>query len=212
MTNKPTGSPDMDRMKEMEEDRFRHRLLALEREAESLRSRARVLTVGLVVALILGAVGGLGYALSAGMGGAVDVEVLRAQRVVLLDPGGRPRGEWVVDDEGNARLALLDHQARPRLSLSVLSGGFPGLSLINANGARRAAFGLLPDESTSLVFADAAGVPRAVLGLSRADAAHLVFADAEGVTRVGLGLEGSGQGSVILPEDTESADSSGGGR
>ncbi len=212
MTDTPAGPSDMARMRDMEEDRFRHRLLALEREADSLRSRARILTVGLAVALILAAVGFLGYGPGGGNGSSVDLEVLRAERIVLLDPSGSPRGEWTVDGEGNARLALLDHQGRPRLSLSVLSGGFPGLSLINANGARRAAFGLLPDESTSLVFADAAGVPRAVLGLSRADAAHLVFADAEGVSRVALGLEGSGQGSVILPEDMQAADTSGGGR
>ena len=76
------------------------------------------------------------------------------------------------------------------------------MSLVNSNGRSRAALGLLPDESTSLVFADGSGVARAVLGLSRGDAAHLVFADAGGVSRVALGLDGTGVGSVILPQDS----------
>ncbi len=46
-------------------------------------------------------------------------------------------------------------------------------------------------------------MPRAVLGLTTGDAANLVFADAQGVSRIGLGLDGSGLGSVMLPDSVE---------
>ena len=213
MTDKTNGSPEMDRTVDMEEDRLRQRLLVAEREVEQLRSRTRLMGVGLLVALVLSGVALFSPGLFRGADpGTVEVEVLKAKHIVLQDAEGRPRGELRVDPEGNARISLLDRQERPRLSLSVLSGGFPGMSLINANGQRRAALGLLADESTSLVFADAGGVPRTVLGLSRGDAAHLVFADAEGVSRVALGLEASGLGSVLLPEDSQPEASGGAGR
>ncbi len=202
MTEKTSGSPEMDRTLEMEDERLRQRLLLAEREVEQLRSRTRLMGAGLLVALGLSGLALIspGF-LGRGDPSTVEVDILQAKHIVLQDAEGRPRGEFRVDPEGNARISLLDRQGRPRLSLSVLSGGFPGMSLINANGQRRAALGLLADESTSLVFADAGGVPRTVLGLSRGDAAHLVFADAEGVSRVALGLEASGLGSVILPEN-----------
>jgi hypothetical protein len=185
-----------------DDEQLRRRLLSLEREAEWLRSRTRLLGIGLLVTLVLGAVGAFSRGIPGVGGNDGDFEVLTAQRVVLTDAQDQPRGEWKIDEEGNARLGLLDRQGRTRLSLSVLSGGSPGLSLINSNGRRRAALGLLPDESTSLVFADGAGVPRAVLGLSTGDAAQLVFDDAGGVGRVALGLDEAGLGNMILPEDS----------
>ena len=57
MTNKTSDTSDSGRSNEIEEERLRHRLLALERESEQLRSRVRLLGIGLLVTLILGAVG-----------------------------------------------------------------------------------------------------------------------------------------------------------
>jgi hypothetical protein len=193
-------------MTEMEEERIRRRLLAVEKEAERLRSRAQLLGFGFLITL-----GMAGFALFfqgpfGGPGDDIHTGSLRTGQIVLEDSDGVQRGEWRVDEEGNSRLTILDRQGNTRLSLSVLNAGFPGLSFTNGNGQTRAALGLLPDESTSLVFADGAGVPRTVLGLSRADAAHLVFADSEGVSRVALGLDGDGEGSVILPEDSSPAE------
>jgi hypothetical protein len=202
MSDGDTRASDIGMVREIEE-RVRTRILALEQDADRLQSRIRLLTIGLVIALALAAVVAVNPGLLAVRGFVTGPRVVRAQQILLQDAEGKPRGDWSVDDQGNARFTLLDRQGRPRLSLAVLSGGFPGLSLINANGLRRAAFGLLPDETTSLVFADPDGVPRAVLGLTRGDAAHLVFADADGVSRVSLGVDGLGQESVILPEVSE---------
>jgi hypothetical protein len=183
------------------EARFRSRMGTLERETSKLRSRVRIMALGLLAAVgTLAAILVRPELVSTGGDGRVAGEI-RARSLVLVDSDGLPRGQWTVDEEGNARLALLDERGRQRLSLSVLEGGFPGMSLINAQGQRRAAFGLLPDETTSLVFADAAGVPRAVLGLTRGEAANLVFADAAGVSRIGLALDGTGMGSALLPQD-----------
>lgn len=191
------------------EARFRSRMTTLERENQTLRSRVRMIGLGLLaaLALLLAGVVRPGF-LSSGAQGRAAGEI-RTRSLVLVDGDGLPRGQWTVDQEGNARLGMLDELGRQRLSLSVLEGGFPGMSLINAQGQRRAAFGLLPDETTSLVFADAAGVPRAVLGLTRGEAANLVFADAAGVSRIGLALDGTGLGSALLPEDEGASGSSG---
>jgi hypothetical protein len=211
MTNESRMSSDGDRMKELEEERFRQRLLAVEREAAGLRNHVRVMGLGLIVTLGLACAAAFTPHLLEVGGNDVELEVLHVKEIVMEDDQGRARGRWTVDEEGNSRISLLDRQGRPRFNLSVLSGGYPGLSLMNANGQPRTALGINPDETTTLVFADGSGVARAVLGLSRADAAHLVFADADGVSRVALGLDGSGVGTVILPEDPSSSPSSGGG-
>lgn len=183
------------------EARLRSRMNVLDNETRRLRSRVRMMGLALLAALgILAAILIRPELVSTNGQGRVAGEI-RTRSLVLVDVDGRPRGQWTVDEEGNARLGMLDEQGRQRLSMSVLEGGFPGMSLINAQGQRRAAFGLLPDQTTSLVFADAAGVPRAVLGLTRGEAANLVFADAGGVSRIGLSLDGAGMGSALLPDD-----------
>lgn len=184
------------------DERLRARMVALEREVASVRGRSRVLFLGLLVTLALLVVVAAFPDLIASTGVRAASESLEVRRLVLLGPEGRGRrGEWSVDEDGNARLSLMDQQGRPRLNLTVLGGGFPGISLANAEGQRRAVLGLLPDETTSLVFADHAGVTRAVVGLTQQNAANLVFADANGITRIGLGLDGNGVGSVMLPEE-----------
>jgi len=204
MTDKTGGMSDYSGLHEAEE-RIRQRLLALEREASWLRTRVRLLGIGLLVTLVLGGIGAFSQGLP-GLGRTTrTLDELRAKRIVVTDASGNARGEWKVDAQGDSRLAILDRQGRSRLSLAVLSGGSPGMSLSNANGQRRAGLALLPDESTSLSFTDASGLPRVVLGLSTGDAAQLVFADGSGLPRVALGLDEAGFGNVILPSDSVSA-------
>jgi hypothetical protein len=193
------------------EDRLRARLNAVERETESLRSRARFYGVALTATLALLAIVAVYPDILATAGIRSAKERLEVRHLVLLGPDGAHRGDWAVDADGNARLHLLDRQGRARLSLTVLDGGFPGLSLSNADGQRRAVLGLLSDGTNTLVFADEDGRPRAVIGMdAQRDAASFVLSDADGVPRVGMGLEGTGEGSVILPEgiDPTATDSS----
>lgn len=202
MSENKNGSSDAEMMRGFMEERAMGRLKSLGEEVRRLRVRSRILGFGLFLSLAVSAVallrpGGLNVG---GLSG--DPDALRVRHLVLEDGDGNPRGDWQVDVEGNSRLTLLDRQGRARLSLSVLTGGSPGLSLIDTEGQRRAALGFLPDQTTNLVFADGAGIARAVLGLSRADATHLVFADANGVSQVALGLDGTGVGSIMLPEET----------
>ena len=200
MTGETNGSPEMGKIKDLEEDRLRQRMVLLERQSERLNARDRVFGVGLLVALVLSAIAIFNPQLLTANGGEVELRAVSAERFLLRDPDGVIRGRWGVDEEGNSRFTVLDRQGRTRLSLSVLSGGSPGMSFSNANGQTRAALALLPDESTSLVFADAAGIPRTILGLSRADAAHILFADAGGESQISIGLDESGEASILLPE------------
>jgi hypothetical protein len=209
MTDKTSDKSGVSGFHDVEE-RIRQRLLAVEREAAWLRSRVRLLGIGLLFTLALGAFGAFSQGLPGLSDRTRDLETLTAERIVLRDASGTPRGEWRVDEEGNARLGLLDRQGRTRLSLSVLSGGSPGMSLINQNGQRRAGLALLPDESTNMTFADGAGLPRVVLGLSTGDAAQLVFADGSGRPLVALGLDEAGFGTVVLPEEPDSGEEIGG--
>jgi hypothetical protein len=211
MSDESTGrTPNPEQVREAEE-RIRRRFLAVEREAETLRSRVRLLGVGLLVTLVLGGVGAFSQGIPGIQRRTSNVEVLTAKHIVLQAEDGGTRGEWLVDEEGNSRLRILDRRGRVRLGLTVLSSGSPGMSLVNANGRRRAALGLLPDESASLVFADASGVPRTVLGLTTGDAAQLVFADARGEGKIVLGLDEAGAASVMLPEDSVSVEGIEGG-
>ncbi|MBT8398310.1 MAG: hypothetical protein KJN92_15155, partial [Gemmatimonadetes bacterium] len=142
MTQESSGSPDVDQIRDLEEDRLRRRLLAVERETERLRGRARIFGIGLLVSLVLAAVATLSPHLLALGGNSVDLDTVTARRMVLVDSEGVQRGEWRVDEEGNSRLRVLDRRSRTRLSFSVLSDGSPGLSLTNANGKRRAGLAL----------------------------------------------------------------------
>jgi len=211
MTDERNVPSDGERLKEMEDERIRQRLLEVEREAAGLRSRFRLMGFGLIVTLALAAAAAFTPHLLAVGGDDVQLEVLRVQEIVLEDDGGRARGRWTVDEDGHSRISLLDRQGRARFNLSVLTGGNPGFSLMNANGQSRAALGINQDESTTLQFSDGSGITRAVLGLTRADVASLVFADADAVTRVGLGLDGSGVGTVLLPEISSPSPSGEGG-
>lgn len=185
-----------------------HRMVArinsLEKELKSVRSQGRLLGFGLLASLAAAV-----FAILTGVQSGAN-DVVETRQLVLLGPDGQPRGEWVVDPEGNSTLSMLDREQRPRMTLTVRNEGYPGLSLSNTAGQRRVALGLLPDETANLVFADGAGTARNVLGLVRGDAASLVLADGTGNIGVGFGLDGRGVGSVILPEEELPADSSDG--
>lgn len=185
-------------MREEMEHRLMARVNSLERDLRSVRSRSRLLAIGLLGSLVIALLALLGRGW---LPSAARTDVLEARRIVLFGPDGELRGEWGVDDQGNSTLSMIDRERRPRLTLTVRGEGHPGLSLSNSAGERRVALGLLPDETGSLVFADGSGVPRTVLGLVRGDAASLVLADAGGVSRIGLGLDGQGIGSVMLPDE-----------
>jgi hypothetical protein len=204
-------SSEAERLRELEEERFRQRLLAVEREAQRLKTTVRILGIGLVVTLALASAAAFTPHLLEMGGNEVRLDLLRVREIVLENDQGVARGRWLVDGAGNSRMSLLDRQGRPRLGLSVLTGGQPGLALMNANGKSRATLGINPDESATLVFSDGSEVARATLGLSRADDGHLIFADADRAVRVALGLQGSGVATVILPEDLPSSSSGEGG-
>jgi hypothetical protein len=203
---KDQSPADIGMMREIEE-RLRARLIAVERDTESLRARVRFFGFALTVTLALLAVVAVYPDVIATTGIRSAKELLEIQHLVLVGEDGGRRGEWVVDEDGNARLSLLDHQGRARLNLSVKDGGFPGLSLSNSDGQSRAVLGMLPDETTTLVFADVGGVARAVLGLTSDDVANLVFADSRSRLGVALALDGSGIGSVIMPDTSEAVSS-----
>jgi hypothetical protein len=196
------------------EERVRSRLALVERQNERLQKQVRLLGLGLVVAAAVLALVAVAPDSLAVVGLRQGDEVFEARGFRLVASDGVRRGEWWIDEDGRARLSMLDQQGRPRLNVTVLESGSPGISLVNSAGGNRVVLGVL-DETATLVFADNEGIPRAVLGLTREDAANLVFADADGITRLGLGLDGSGMGTVMLPDsaaDEGDASTESGGR
>ncbi|MBT8397951.1 MAG: hypothetical protein KJN92_13345 [Gemmatimonadetes bacterium] len=211
MTGEDRAAADRDRMKELEEERVRQRLVAVERQSEKQSSTQRLLGIGLLIALVLSAVAAFTPHLLAVGGDDVDLGNVSAESFILTDQDGVVRGRWTVDDGGNSRIAVLDRQGRTRLSLSVLSGGSPGMSFSNANGTSRAGLALLPDESVQLVFADGSGQPRTLVGLSRADEGYLMFADPAGEPQINIGPDGSGAPAIVLPEEGTAEETGEGG-
>jgi len=209
MTEHENGLSDAEKMREFQEERERAHYQILEENVRRLRRGMRGLTFGFVLVLGLYVVTIFRPDLLGIKFGPEVSELLRVRHLVLEDPSGVTRGEWRVDEEGNARFSLQDRRGKVRLSLSVLSGGSPGLSLIDDADQRRAALALLPDGTTNLVLADGSGRHRAVLGLSPADATHLVFADAQGSIRVALGLDGTGVGTFMIPEEAPEGEAPG---
>lgn len=175
------------------------RLGMVERELRALRGKNRVLTWGILLAILVALVPFLAPGLPAaiGVGGTGTIE---ATEFTLVDPNGGTRGTWAVDDNGNGVMALMDPQGRARLTLTVRAAGFPGISLSNSSGERLATMGVLNDAAANMVFADGLGTPRVVLGLSEGNTGGLVVADAAGSIQIGFDVNSQGVSGMILPD------------
>lgn len=180
------------------EARLDRRLEALESQRDRMKWTARLMGAGFIVTLL--ALGWVVFALMPGSG-ALGVDSLSTQEVVLRDGDGVTRGRLATDADGRAQLSLSDRDGRERIRLTVLADGSPGVTISDRDARPRAVLGYLPDGTTNLVFADAQGTSRAVFGLDPDGSTQALFADRGGRIRTLVGVGADGEPSMSVFED-----------
>ena len=101
-------------------------------------------------------------------------EVVRAQRLEVVDAGGKLRGWLGVDDDGSATLSLKSESGKAVAQLRVASDGSPALGGFQRDGARpRAWLGVSEQGAGGLVLFDREGEPRLDLSVAAAEATPL---------------------------------------
>jgi glucose/arabinose dehydrogenase len=110
----------------------------------------------------------------------LDVETVRAERLILKDRQGRTRGSMSTGEDGSAMLMLADASEVYRVTVAVGSKGSPVVLLRDAEGRPRAALTTEPDGSPVLRFTDASGKARIVVVSTAKEGPVLMTTDAEG--------------------------------
>jgi hypothetical protein len=105
------------------------------------------------------------------------VKEIRANRFILEDENGKPRGGLAVE-KGSTVLFLLDENGKSRACLAAAKDG-PMLSLYDENGKPRAWLAAVMDGSMLSLY-DEDGKPRADLTLSSKYGPHLSLTDENG--------------------------------
>lgn len=179
----------------------------------SIKERIGFVTLTLAAALVGGVVSGYIFAARA-VDAASAPRMITAQKFILVDAGGKSRGEFNVTRKGVAQLAVFDGTGTLRAGLGVGSDGAPALGifshdgkprieiglensvarvwLYNANGLPQATIGVAPDGQSGFDLLDKAGLPRASIVVSTDNGAPtLRLADQHGA-RVGLNITPDG--------------------
>ncbi len=93
----------------------------------------------------------------------LQVEVIRAERVEVMDKSGNIRALLSLKSNGRLGLGLRDEDEKIRATLGLLPDGRPGLVLRDQDEKRRAVLGLGRDGEPHLSLADKEGI-RVTLG------------------------------------------------
>lgn len=186
------------------EARLDRRLAAIESQRDRMKWTARFMGAGFIVTLL--ALAFVLVTLLPGTG-ALSVDTLSTEEVVLRDADGVTRGRLATGSEGRAELALSDRDGQERIRLTVLADGSPGVTISDPDARPRVVLGYLPDGTTNLVFADAQGTSRAVLGLEPDGSTQALFADRAGTIRTLVGVGADGEPAVSVFEESGRAES-----
>ncbi len=129
-------------------------------------------------------------------------ETVTAQRFMILDADGIPRGMFgVLADGASVGMMFTDLAGTKRIELSADPDGSPRVALWDDQERLRADLGMNPDGSARIVLADPSETGRAALSVGNDGSAQMVFIDTDGSTnRAMIGTLGDGR-SVILIYD-----------
>ncbi len=103
--------------------------------------------------------------------------IVEAEKFVLRDSAGKPRGGLTVTEEGSA-LELYDTNQKLRVALGIPSG-MPNLTLNDANETGRVMLAIAPSGS-GLVLADRSGSFMAQLDVAEDGGTRLLLQDSQG--------------------------------
>ena len=125
---------------------------------------------------------------------------ISANRFVLVDPDGNPRGGMLFTDTGPT-VILSDAQGTTRLSLKVAEDG-PRINLVDASQNRGIRMGVTEDGQV-IVLTDAEGMPRIAL-LVDEEAQSLSLFDARDTERLVLRMREDGGGLSLSDREGKS--------
>jgi hypothetical protein len=111
-------------------------------------------------------------------------EILRAQRIEVVDATGRTRIALAVHPDGEAGLILVDAAGRTRAGLMLTPDGSPGLILRDAAGRTRVGLVVRQEGTPDLGLTDVTGRLRILLFVHPDGSPGLRLQDAAGQPRV----------------------------
>ncbi len=129
-------------------------------------------------------------------------ETVTAQRFMVLDSDGIPRGMFgVLADGASVGMMFTDLAGTKRIELSTDPDGSPRVAMWDDQERLRADIGMNTDGSARIVLADPTETGRAALSVGNDGSAQMVFIDTDGSTnRAMIGTLGDGR-SVLLIYD-----------
>ena len=130
-------------------------------------------------------------------------ETITAQRFMVLDGDGIPRGMFgVLADGASVGMMFTDLAGTKRIELSADPSGSPRVALWDDQERLRADIGMNADGSARIVLADPAETGRAALSVGNDGSAQMVFIDADGSTnRAMIGTLGDGRSVMLIYDE-----------
>ena len=124
---------------------------------------------------------------------------MTAERYLVLDADGNPRGMFGVLADGGIGMMFTDEMGTQRVDVRVDINGVPRIAIMDDTGNVRGEMGMRDDGTPNLVLADAASQPRVALNVSPGGSAQLLFVGQDGSTRQAiLGTLDDGRPVLLL--------------
>ncbi len=173
----------------MQSPELLQRMAALEQQLRRSRRFHRAL---LLVALL---------AAAAILMGQHAAKTVAAERFVLQDAQGSPRGIWEVHDD-QVSLRLIDSEGANRLHLSVNPEGVPSLAVLGPNGRTvRGVFGMGENGAAAVFLQGSDGSKRIGMTVTEAGVPAVTINDAQEQPRVALGVASNGVTFIALKDE-----------
>ena len=108
-------------------------------------------------------------------------KVVRAERVVIVDGGGKERARFGISENGAASVEFFGEDGQEtRVSLGTDPNGVPVLHILGKDGKAQATVSMAPGSKPFLSLSDETGTPRVMLLIGTEGSADLVFSDRSG--------------------------------
>jgi hypothetical protein len=125
-------------------------------------------------------------------------KVVEAERFVVRDTNGAPRGVW---DSSAGGVGLYDDGGKPRAMLVLGPDGTPRVTLADQSGKPRVSLGVAADGTPRLVLTDRGLKPRVTLGVE-SNGSGLALLDEAGRLRGSVTVAVDGSPSLEVHDET----------
>ncbi len=149
-----------------------------------------------VVVMLL--VGALTFLAGSSASKQAVVDVLRAERYIVVDAKGRTMIDIGVGKNGTPVMDFNDHNGKRRIVVGFMDPAVPSISLLDTEGHERIGLKLHPEMGPSLGVVGPNRNLRSLLGLSQDGSSTLGLLDKDGNVIISIGVDPEGSGAFRL--------------